>query len=475
MNVKSTEKREKSTMQLVVEISPEEFEEALNKAYKKNKGSIMVPGFRKGKAPRKIIESMYGAQVFYDEAVNEICPDAFEFAVKDQDIRAVGRPTVEDVNIGEDKTITLKFVTGLYPELTLGAYKGVQAVKRKASVEDKDVDEALERTRKKNARISTVERPAQNGDTAVINFEGFMDGKPFEGGKGEGYPLELGSGSFVPGFEEQVVGMQAGDEKEIDITFPEDYHAELAGKAVVFKVKVNEVKETVLPELDDEFAKDVSDCDTLAAYKEQVKEELLKARENEAQAAFEEAAMSKVVDGLTGDVPDSMVEEQAERMVEEFRYNLMNQGLKYEDYLQMMGTDTESFTKNLLPGALRQIKMEIALEKIAEAEKLEVSDEEMDLEIKKEAASYGMDEEKFKEMAAEYVKKDLLRQKATEVVAKNAVAVDEEPDEKAEEKKPAKKTAAKKPAAKKTTKKVEAKTEEKAEEAAAEEKKEDAE
>ncbi len=468
MNVKSTEKREKCTMQLVVEVTAEEFENALNKAYKKNKNSIMVPGFRKGKAPRKIVESMYGDKVFYEDAVNEICPDAFEFAVKDQDIKAVGRPSVEDVNFNDDKTVVISFVTGLYPELTLGEYKGVKAVKRKPVVEDKDVDEALERARKKNARISSVEREAQNGDTAVIDFEGFMDGKAFDGGKGEGYPLELGSGSFVPGFEEQVVGMKAGDEKDVNITFPEDYHEGLAGKAVVFKVKVNEVKEKILPELDDEFVKDISDFETLEEYRKHIAEEILASREADAQAAFEEAAMAKVVDAMEGDVPDSMVEERAERMVEEFRYNLMNQGLKYEDYLQMMGIDSNTFMQNLLPGALRQIKQEIALDKIVEAENIQITDEELELETKKEAASYGMDVEKFKEVAGDYLKTTLAHQKANELVAVNAVAVDEEPAEEKPAKKPAAKKSTKKaadevkegeeppkkPAAKKTTKKA---------------------
>ena len=422
MNVKSVEKKEKNTAELTVEISAEKFEEALNAAYKKNKSKIAIPGFRKGKAPRKIIENMYGASVFYEDAVEILYPEAYEFAVSEEKLKVVGQPGLLDVDISEDKKLTLKYMISLYPEVKLGEYKGLSAPKPAVKVYKKEIDEEVEATRKRNARIETVERAAKDGDTTNIDFEGFLDGVPFEGGKGEGYNLVLGSGQFVPGFEEQIVGMAAGEEKEINITFPENYTPELAGKAVVFKVKVNEVKESILPELDDEFAKDVSEFDTLEAYKASVKERLTEQKKAEIEKTFKDEIISKVVDNMECEIPEAMVDERVESSIQNYNYNLSAQGITFENYLQMMGMSIDDFRTNMRPAAEKQVKIDLAIEKIAETEKFDVSAEEIEAEYKTLSEQYGVEAEEAKKfIPEESIKKQIEAMKAEELVFSSAV------------------------------------------------------
>lgn len=417
MNVKSVEKKEKNSAELTVEVSAEEFEAAVNSAYKKNKNNIAIPGFRKGKAPRKLIESMYGASIFYEDAVEILYPQAFEYAVTEEKLNIVGRPSVLDFDISEEKVLTIKYAVDLYPEVTLGEYKGLSAPKAAVKVLKKDVEEEVENVRKRNARIETVERAAKSGDTANIDFEGFLDGKPFDGGKGENYNLVLGSNQFIPGFEEQVVGMSAGEEKDIDVTFPENYTPELAGKAVVFKVKVNEVKESILPELDDEFAKDVSEFDTLDEYKESVKEQISARKKEEAERAFKSAILGKVIDGVECDIPESMIEERINATIENYNYNLAGQGMSFDAYLQMMGMDMASFRENVKPSTVRELKAELALEKIAETENFDVSEEKIEEEYKRISEMYGVE---IKE-AKQYINQDAVVQQLKIHMAEDAI------------------------------------------------------
>ena len=338
MSVKNCEKREKSMVELTVEVSAADFEAAVEKAYRKQRGKINMPGFRPGKAPRKMIESMYGPEVFYEEAVNIALPDAYMNAVKEQELDVVGYPEVELLEVGKEG-FSFKATVAVYPEVTLGQYKGLEAPKAEVKVMAADVNARLKEMAERNSRMVSVDRAVKKGDTANINFEGFLEGVPFEGGKGEDYDLAIGSGSFVPGFEEQLIGMKAEEEKDIDITFPEDYHADLAGKAVVFHVKVNAVKIKEVPAIDDEFAKDVSEFDTLAELKKDVKAKMITEREEAANRAFEDILMEKVAEGLTCDIPDAMVEEQAKRFTDNFKMQLQSQGLSFEQYKQMTNMD----------------------------------------------------------------------------------------------------------------------------------------
>lgn len=440
MNVKSVEKKEKNTAELTVEVSAEKFEEAVNAAYKKNKSKIAIPGFRKGKAPRKIIENMYGASLFYEDAVEILYPEAFEFAVAEEKLNIVGQPGLLDVDISDDKKLTMKYAVSLYPEVKLGEYKGLSGAKPAVKVFKKEIDEEVETMRKRNARIEVAERAAKDGDTANIDFEGFLEGVPFDGGKGEGFNLVLGSGQFVPGFEEQVVGMSAGEEKEINITFPENYTAELAGKPVVFKVKVNEVKESILPELDDEFAKDVSEFDTLEEYKNSVKERLTEQKKAEIEKSFKDEIITKVVDNMECEVPDAMVDERVESTIQSYNYNLSAQGLTFENYLQMMGMNIDEFRTTMRPAAEKQVKIDLAIEKIAEVEDFSVSEEEIEAEYKTLAEKYKVEAEEAKKFIPEdSIKKQIQAMKAEELVFSSAVvekkaAKKSEKEEKADEK-----------------------------------------
>ena len=455
MTVNSCEKLEKSRVALTIETSAEEFEAAVNKAYLKMRGKINVPGFRVGKAPRKIIEKMYGAEVFYEEAVNIILPDAYEAAVKEQELEVVGYPQVELESCTKDGVV-FKCTVAVYPEVKLGQYKGLEAPKAEVKVVAADVNARLKEMADRNSRLVSVERAVKKGDTADIDFEGFDNGVAFDGGKGENFDLEIGSGSFVPGFEDQLIGMKAGEEKDIDITFPENYTPELAGKPVVFHVKVNEVKEKQVPAIDDEFAKDVSEFDTLKDLKADIKKKLTAERTESAQRAFEDVLMAKVAEGIEADIPEEMVELQAERMMEQFKQQLASQGIPFDQYLKMTNTAEADFRKQAQGPAADQVKMDLAVEAIIKAEGLEASDEDVESEMKSVAEKYGMDLDTVKKyLRPEDVKEQVIREKVVKLVADSAVAV-APAEEKAEleaegevvEKKAAKKAPAKKPAKK---------------------------
>ena len=471
MTVKSCEKLDKSRVALTIETGAEEFEAAVNKAYLKMRGKINVPGFRVGKAPRKIIEKMYGAEVFYEEAVNIILPDAYEAAVKEQELEVVGYPQVELESCTKDGVV-FKCTVAVYPEVKLGQYKGLEAPKAEVKVAAADVNARLKEMADRNSRLVSVDRAVKKGDTADIDFEGFDNGVAFDGGKGENFDLEIGSGSFVPGFEEQLIGMKAGEEKDIDITFPENYTPELAGKPVVFHVKINEVKVKEVPAIDDEFAKDVSEFDTLKDLKADIKKKMTAERTEAAQRAFEDVLMAKVAEGVEAEIPQEMVELQAEKMMEQFKQQLASQGIPFDQYLKMTGTTEADFRQQAQGPAAEQVKMDLAVEAIIKAEGLEASDEDVENEMKSVAEKYGMDLDTVKKyLRPEDVKEQVIREKAVKVVADSAKAVApaeekaelEEKGEAAE--KPAKKAPArkakaedgekaeKKPAAKKTAKK----------------------
>ena len=450
MSVKSCEKLDKSKVALTIEADAAAFEAAINKAYLKQRGKISVPGFRPGKAPRKMIESMYGAEVFYEEAVNILLPDAYEDAVKEQELKVVGYPEVELESCGKDGVV-FKCTVAVYPEVTLGQYKGLEAPKAEVNVTDEDVENRLNEMADRNSRLVSVEREIQKGDTADIDFEGFDNGVPFDGGKGQNFDLEIGSGSFVPGFEDQLVGMKAGEEKDIDITFPENYTPELAGKPVVFHVKVNEVKHKEVPAIDDEFAKDVSEFDTLEELKADTRKQLTDDREAAAQRAFEDALMQKVADGIQADIPDEMVDVQAQQMMENFQQQLAAQGIPFDQYLKMTNTTEDDFKKQAHEPALQQVRMDLAVAALVKAENLEATAQEIEDELKTVADKYGMDLDTVKKyLRPEEVKEQVIREKVIKVVADSAKAV-APAEEKAEleaegeivEKKPAKKAAKK--------------------------------
>ena len=453
MNVKSVEKLEKSQVAVTVEVTAEEFEAAVQKAYLKMRNKISVPGFRPGKAPRKMIEKLYGEGVFYSDAVDAALPEAYTQAIGSSGLDVVGYPEVEivDDQIGKDG-FTFKATVAVYPEVELGQYKGVSAVKEEVKVTADDVKERLNQMAEREARLVSVDRKVKKGDTAVIDFEGFDNGVAFEGGKGENHNLELGSGSFVPGFEDQVIGMKAGEEKDIDITFPENYHADLAGKAVVFKVKVHEVKEKEVPAMDDEFAKDVSEFDTLKDLKADLKKKITEERQKDADRVFEENLMNQVAENITADIPDVMVENQAHQYLDNFKAQISRQ-FPYEEYKKMTGMDDAKLLEEAKEPALRQVKMDLATAAIIKAENIEASDEEVEAEFAKMAEQFGMDVEMVKKyLSKEQVHDQILTQKAVAVVVDSATA-----------EKPAKKTAKKaetaegeeKKPAKKTTKKAE--------------------
>lgn len=420
MNVKSVEKQEKSTVELVIEIGKEEFEAAVEKVYKKQRGKISVPGFRKGKAPRKIIEGMYGSGVFYEDAINIVYPGAYEEAVKEQGLDDVGYPQTEVVEVGKEG-FTFKALVSVRPEVKLGQYKGLTAPKAEPAVTDEDIENELKPYITRATRLVSVDREAQNGDTAVIDFEGFDNGVAFEGGKGENYSLELGSGSFVPGFEEQIVGLKAGDEKELNITFPEDYHAELAGKAVVFKVKVHEVKAKELPEMDDEFAKDVSEFDTLADFKKDLGEKLKERRETQNQRDFEAALMEQVMDNMEVEIPDAMVEYEADNLVNDMAQRIQAQGIPFDQYLAMTGMTMDIMREQAKAAALERVRRELALGAIVAAENITISDEELEEEYKRLAEQYHMEVDKVKAaVTADSIRKEQSYHKAEHVVYDSA-------------------------------------------------------
>ena len=422
MKVISAEKKEKSTVELTIQVEAEVFEAAVQAAYLKNRKSINVPGFRKGKATRKVIESMFGTGVFYEDAINECYPEAYDAAVAEQGLDVVGYPQTEIVEVGP-QGLTFKAVVPVRPEVKLGEYKGLTATKDAAKVTEKDIDNEMKTFVERATRLVSVEREAKMGDTTVIDFEGFDNGTAFEGGKGENYELKLGSGSFVPGFEEQIVGLKAGEEKDIDITFPEDYHADLAGKAVVFHIKVNEVKEAQEPVVDDEFAKDVSEFETLKEFRADLGKKIEEKRASQAEMDFKSQVMEQVIGNMECEVPDGMIEVEIDRMLEQQAMQLQQYGISMEQYQQMMGVNEAMVRDSARPDALKSIQLRLALAAIAKAEGIEVSDEELEAEFNKLAEQYQIEIEKVKAaIAAEDLKNDLLMQKAQDLVVTSAKA-----------------------------------------------------
>ena len=450
MEVKNLEKRENSAVAVTVTISPEEFDKALTAAYKKTKNSIYIPGFRKGKAPRTIIEKMYGEGVFYDDAINELAPEAYMYAVKEKELKVVAAPSLENANVTDDKALELTIIAVVYPDVTLGQYKGLEAVRKEAKVEDYEIEAEINTLRNRNSSIETVDREAKFGDTVVIDYEGFNEGVAFDGGKGEGYSLEIGSNTFIPGFEVQLIGAKAGDDVDVNVTFPTEYHSEeLAGKPALFKVKVHEVKEKILPELDDEFAKDVSEFDTLEEYKKSIYDKLLEKKTNDSRDAFLDLLLAQIEENMQADINEGMIDERVDRVVEDYAQRLASQGMPFEQYLQMFGMTLEQFKAQSRPGAEKQIKSELALTKIAELENITVTEEDKDKEYQKMADMYHVELESVKEFFdVEILTDSILMTKAADFVIENAVALPEPKEEEkaeeaeapAEEKKPAKKT-----------------------------------
>ena len=425
MTVKSCEKLEKSRVALTIEASAEEFEAAVNKAYLKMRGKINVPGFRVGKAPRKIIEKMYGEEVFYEEAVNIILPDAYEDAVKEQKLDVVGYPEVELESCTKDGVV-FKCTVAVYPEVKLGQYKGLEAPKAEVKVAAADVNARLKEMADRNSRLVSVERAVKKGDTADIDFEGFVDGVAFEGGKAEHYSLTLGSGSFIPGFEDQIVGHSAGEEFDVNVTFPTEYQAaELAGKEAVFKIKLHEVKYKELPALDDELAKDVSEYDTLDAFKESIRKNNQEQLDKQDDLAVENALVDQVIDGMEAEIPQAMYDVRMDEMVNDFAFRVEQQGLRLEDYLKYMGQTVDQFRASFMPQAEKQVKIRLALEAVAAAENIEASEEEVSAEIKRIADQYKMEEDKVRELVnVEDLKKDLAVNKAIDFIKSHANIVE---------------------------------------------------
>ena len=453
---------EKNMAKLTVEIEAERLEKALDAAYNKQKKSISMPGFRKGKVPRAMVEKMYGVEVFYEDAANILLQETYPEAYDESGLEIVSQPSIDVVQLEKGKPFIYTAEVAVKPEVTLGKYKGVTVTKIDTSVSDEEVDAEVETQRNNNARTVSVERPIENGDTAVIDFEGFVDDVAFEGGKGENYDLEIGSHSFIDTFEDQLVGKVAGDDVEVNVTFPEQYQAEeLAGKPAVFKVKIHEVKAKELPELDDEFAQDVSEFDTLAEYKEDVKKKLTERKEADAHRTKEDEAIEKIIDDAKMDIPEAMIDNQVNSMINDFANNMMQQGLSMEQYMQFTGMTMDKFKEQVRPDAVKRIQSSLVLEQIAKDENLEVTDADVDAEIEKMAAAYGMEVDKVKEYIQdaerESMKKDIAIQKAADFIMENVKERAKRPTKKAaadEEKEPAKKTTAKKTTAKKTTKKA---------------------
>ena len=426
MILKNVEKKENNTAAFVVESDAAEFEKAVNDAYRKNRSSISIPGFRKGKAPRAVIEGMYGPEVFYQDAMDELAPAAYEFGLKESGLKTVGAPSISDVNITDDRTVAYTFSVSVYPEVTLGQYKGIEALKPSAEVTDTDVEAELNATRKRNARMIDIDdRPAQMGDTADIDFDGYLNGERFDGGKAEGYALELGSNSFVPGFEDQIVGMKVGEEKDINITFPEDYVPELAGKDVVFKVKLNSLTMPELPELDDEFAKDVSEFDTLDEYKASIRENLAKTRAERAEAAFKDAVMFQAAENITADIPEVMIEEKEEDILRNYagQFGLRDRGVSLDDIKKMMGINDEIMEKSIRPAALSQVKTDLLLDAVMEAEELADTDEAFEAYVAKTAEEVGATAEQLKQYFGEdFMRHEFRKELATNLIVDSAVA-----------------------------------------------------
>ena len=421
------EKLEKNMAKLTIEVSAEDLDKAMEKAYQKQKSRISLPGFRKGKAPRKMIESMYGKGVFMEDAVNSLVPQEYTKALGECDLEIVSQPEINVTQMEPGKALIFTADVAVKPEVTLGDYKGVEVPKSEITVTDEEVDAEVKKEQDKNARTVAVEdRAAANGDITTIDFEGFVDGVAFEGGKGTDYALTLGSGTFIPGFEDQLVGANTGDHVEVKVTFPEEYQAkELAGKEAVFQCDVKKIETKEVPELDDEFAKDVSEFDTLAEYKEDVKKKLTEKKEKEARTAKENAAVDKAIENAQMDIPEAMIETQTRQMLDDFARRMQSQGLSMEQYFQFTGQSVEKMMEDMKPQALKRIQTRLVLEKIAEVENIQPTEEEVNEEISKMAEMYKMEADKLKDLIGEnemeQMKKDMAVQKAVTLVADAAV------------------------------------------------------
>ena len=458
MSLKSCEKIEANVYAVELSLEGDAFKAAVSKAYAKNKGKYNVPGFRKGKAPKHIIETYYGKEAFWYDAIDAEYGALYEEAITEAGLEPVAAPHDDEIVDMSENGFTIKFKVTVKPEVELKAYKGIKAEKEKVTVKKAEIKEEVEKALEKDAKLVAVEgKAAKKGDIATIDFEGFLDGVAFEGGKGEGYDLELGSGSFIPGFEEQVIGHKVDEEFDIDVTFPEDYGSEeLAGKAVVFKIKLHKIMKKELPKYDDEFVKDVSEFDTIADYEKSLEEEIKTRKEAAANRAFENAVLDTLVDNVVADIPAVMIEKEIDNQISEFEYNLRAQGLELEMYLQYLGMDVAALRENYKEGAEKQVKLRLALEKIVALENIEIADEDVETELKSYADAYGMPIEKIKSLVSvKDVKADLACRKAMDIVKETAVA--------GAKKKAAPKAAAadgeEKPAAKKTTKKTAKKAE----------------
>ena len=418
---------EKNMVKLVIESTAEEFEAGLNTAYNKNKSKISLPGFRKGKAPRKMIEKMYGAEVFYEDAANSIIPDAYAKAADECGLELVSQPKINVTQLEAGKPFIFEAVVATKPEVELGQYKGVEVTKADIEATDADVEEELKRVQEQNSRtVAVTDRAVKDGDNTVIDFEGFVDGVAFEGGKGTDYPLTIGSHSFIDTFEDQIIGMNIGDEKEINVTFPEEYHVDdLKGKPAMFKVSVKEIKEKQLPELNDEFAQDVSDFDTIAEYKDDLKNKIADRKSREAKAKQEDEAIAKIIEDSKMDIPDAMVDTQVNRMVEDFAQRLQQQGLSVEQYFQYTGMTADKIMEEMKPEAVKRIQSRLVLEAVVKAENIETSEEDFEAELKKMAETYKMELDQIKEFMGDYekkqIKEDLAIQKAIEVITGSVV------------------------------------------------------
>lgn len=423
------EKLENNMAKLTIEVSAEEFEKAIKDAYNHNKGRFNIPGFRKGKAPLNMIEKMYGAGIFYEDAGNALIDESYPKAVEECEEEIVSSPTIDVIQIEKGKSFIYTATVAVKPEVTLGEYKGIEVEKADATVTDEDVEAELKAAQEKNGRLIAVEdRPVADGDNTVIDFKGYIDGVAFDGGEGEDYPLIIGSHSFIEGFEEQLIGKNVGEQCEVNVTFPEEYHApELAGKPAKFDVTIKEVKMTELPELNDEFASEVSDFETLAEYKEDIKAKLQDKKNREAATENENRVIDKVVENATMEIPQAMVDTQARGMLEDYARRLQSQGLNINDYMKYTGMTVEKMKEQMEPQALRRIKTRLVLEKIVEVENLEVSDEAVDSQIEKMAASYQMEADKLKEMMGEneraQMKEDLKVQEAVDFLVSEAKLV----------------------------------------------------
>lgn len=424
MNVK-VETLEKNMAKLIIELSEDKLEEALQQVYLRQRGKISLPGFRKGKVPRKMIEKMFGPEIFFEEAANQLIRENYGEAADESGIDIASRPTIDISQMEKGKPFIFTAEVAVRPEVELGKYKGVTVTKIDTAVNDEEIDEAVEKERNNNARTITVEgRAVENGDTVIIDYEGFVDGEAFEGGKGENQSLEIGSHSFIDTFEEQLIGKNSGDETEVNVTFPEEYHAkELAGKPAKFNVKIHEIKVRELPDVDDEFAQDVSEFDTLAEYREDLKKQIAERKEAEARRAKEEEAVQKIVDKSSMEIPEAMIETQVDIMVDEFAQRISQQGLDFEQYMQFSGMTMDKLKDQVRPDAVKRIKSSLVLEQIAKEENIEVTDADVDAEIEKMAAAYGMGAEKVKELISDSeissMKKDIAVQKAVDLIMDN--------------------------------------------------------